>query len=271
MIRWGVIVASVFAMGLAAGLLLPGGPAGVAPKASPLTQSTGAAELTSLRSELARLEYDWAMLAARNDAIEAEAAALRSDQTLMDEVLQEATSAEDMPVPLETPAPTAPQANRRRGGPQPTPEQMAEFRNNFEEQQASRQERLTEQLAQMNDPNAIDNFNALMELQQEEQQLRRQMRDAATDDARAKIDAQLRETQAAARQTLNDQQNAMLHSLAASSGINDPGAQQKFIDDLRATLDNPFFRMEPMLLGGGPGRGGPRGMGFGGPWGPGGN
>ncbi len=266
MIRWGAIVAAVFAMGLAAGVLLSRVQAGVAPESSPVTLATDTTELATLRTELARLEEDRAILAARNDALESEAEAMRNEQSMIDDVLLEAATPEEMPEPTQTATPSPFDGDQRRGDrPQPTPEQMAEFRKNFEDQQTRMQERLTEQLTAMNDPNAIENYNTLMAYQQEEQQLRRQLRDAKTDDAREKIEAQLRDARQAARQTLNDQQDAMLQRLAASSGIKSTDAQQKFINDLRATLDNPFFRMEPMLVGGGPGRGGPRGMGFGGP------
>ena len=274
MIRWGVIIAGVFAAGLAAGLLLSGVQADVAPKNPVVSPTPNSTELEELRADVKRLEDDKAMLAAHNDALETEAAALRSDQSMMDDVLKDAASPEDTPATAEATAPAPPATPRsewRRGGPPPTPEQMAEFRKNMDAQQARMQDRLNEQLTAMNDPNAVENFNTLMEYQQAEQELRRKLRDATTDEAREKIDAQLRENRQAERQLLNDQQDVMLQRLAASSGIKSTDAQQKFIDDLRVTLDNPFFRMEPMLTGGGPGRGGPRGGGFGGPRSPGGN
>jgi len=267
MMRWGAMIAGIFAAGFAAGLLLSRVQADVVPQNAPTLPSPDAAELPELRAAVKHLEEERAMLAARNEALETETAALRNDQSLMDDVLQDAAMAEEAPSPTDTPAsapPGAPGPDWRRGGPRPTPEQMAEFRKNFEAQQSRMQDRMADQLSAMNSPNAIENFNALMEYQQSEQELRRQMRDATTDEARAKIETQLRDTRQAQRQLLNDQQNSMLQNLAASSGIKDADAQQKFIDDLRATLDNPFFKMESMLGGGSAGRGGPRGMGFGG-------
>jgi hypothetical protein len=251
--------------GLSAGWWLSRAEATVNPGNLSAAPTKEMAELVNLRSELTRLEEERALLAARNDALELEAETVRNERSLMDEVLQEAAHREEAPEPAQ--ATTTPDPGWRRGGARPTPEQMAEFRKNFEDQQGRMRDRLDEQLAQMNDPNAIENFNALMEYRQEEQQLQRQMRDATTDAARAKIEAQLREARQSSRQLLNDQQDAMLRGLAASSGIKDAGAQQKFVEDLRTTLDNPFFQMEPMLVGGSGGaggRGGPRGFGGGG-------
>jgi len=268
MFRWGMTIVCVFAAGVAAGMLLSGPEAGNAPASAALATPSDSADPHRLRTELQRLEEDRAMLAARNDALESEATALRHELELVDDLLQDAAAPQAIaeandaaPTPQPQSASQDPNQDWRRGRPQPTAEQMAEFRRNFEEQQERMRQRVEDELVQMNDPNAIDNFNAITELQSQERELQRQMRDAKTDAARDELEAQRSEVRQSIRQILSSQQTAMIERMAASNGITNADAQQKFVDDFRATLDNPFFRMDAMP-GGGPGRGRPRGFGF---------
>ncbi len=224
------------------------------------------AELVSLRAETRRVADERAALAEQLAALQSENEMLRGEQLLMEDVLDDAarTKADavaDSPAPAEAvPAVPAQENGNRDQRRQPTPEQMEEFRKQQEAQRAEWRARLDEELARMGDPNAAQNFQALLDYRQDEQALREQMRDAKTDAERERIADDLRATTQASRQLLNSQQDSILRNVAASNGISDAASQQKFVEATRAALENPFFTMEPMLSGGGRG---PRG----GPWG----
>lgn len=215
------------------------------------------AELVSLRAEMRRAEDERAALAEQLAALATENEMLRGEQALMEAVLDDAARAapqtESAPAETNPASPSEPENREGRRG--PSPEQMAEFRSQQEEQREAMRARLDEELIRMGDPNAVQNFQAMLAYREDEEALRRQYRDAKTDAERQKITEELRATQDAARQLLNSQQDSILRKVAASSGISDPAAQQRFVEETRAALANPFFSMEPMLLGGRGGRG----------------
>lgn len=224
------------------------------------------ADLVAMRAEMRRTEDERAVLEAQLAALVNENEILRNEQALMESVLDDAARAgermADTSEPVTEPAPTAEadseDRDRRRGG--PSPEQMEEFRRAQEEQREAMRARLDEELIRMGDPNAVQNFQTLLQYREAEQDLRRQMREASTDAQRQNISDDLRATELAARQLLNSQQDSILRGVAASNGITDRAAQDKFVEATRAALANPFFSMEPMLTGGR----GPRGS-WGGP------
>lgn len=223
------------------------------------------ADLVALRAEMRRTEDERAALAEQLAALSNENEILRNEQALMESVLDDAARAgERMAEVAETASETAAtqepdseDRDRRRG---PSPEQMEEYRRAQEAQREAMRARLDEDLIRMGDPNAVQNFQTLLQYREDEQELRRQLREASTDAQRQKLSDDLRATELAARQLLNAQQDSILRKVAASNGIADPAAQQKFVEATRAALANPFFSMEPMLTGGR----GPRGS-WGGP------
>lgn len=233
--------------------------------AEPIADETRAepADLVTMRAEMRRTEDERAALAEQLAALANENEILRGEQALMETVLDDAAragerAAEAQELSTETeaePVAESEDRDRRRG---PSPEQMEEYRRAQEAQREAMRARLDEELIRMGDPNAVQNFQNLLQYRQDEQELRRQMREASTDAQRQQLSDDLRATELAARQLLNAQQDSILRNVAASNGITDPAAQQKFVEATRAALANPFFSMEPMLSGGR----GPRG-----PWG----
>ncbi len=259
-------IASIFLVGLGAGWWLTRAEASAGPEGAALPVRSESAEMVKLRAEFRRIDDERGFFAERNAALEQEAEALRKDQSELEEALREAVAfVDEPPAPAEAAAPKATPEPRQRGDrsrPAPTPEQMVEFRRSFEE---GMQTRLDGALAELNDPGAAQRVEDLMAWRDRQMELAQQLRNAKTDDEREKIAAEMQEARRNARSLLNEQQDSILSALAAASGITDPKAQAKLMADLKATMDNPFFRMETMLLGGPAGRGGPRGFGNGRP------
>jgi len=230
--------------------------------AAPTNDETQAepAELVAMRAEMRRAEDERAALAEQLAVLERANEMLREEQALMEAVLDDAAraAAETPGVAAEAAAEPEGNADDRDRRQEPTPEQMAEYRRQQEAQRETMRARLDEELIRMGDPNAVQNFQALLDYREDEQALRRQYREADTDAERQKIAGDLRATELEARQLLNSQQDSILRGVAASNGISDPVAQQRFVEATRAALANPFFSMEPMLTGGGRG---PRGFG----------
>lgn len=93
-------------------------------------------------------------------------------------------------------------------------------------------------------------------------ELRQQMGDATTDEEREALGQAMRENFDGMRSLMQEQQDAMFRETLENAGIDKPGRQKQLIQELRETMDSPFFMGSPG--GGGGGFRGPGGGGFGG-------
>lgn len=216
------------------------------------------AELDRLRAERGRLE-------AENDELAAQVTSLLDQQAQWLESVENAAPAEN--VALAPPAAETPPR-----GPWGDDEASRARREEFMLRNQERMQQFQDSLAtQLTDPASIEAFNVLMEWQQYQRDLRGQLRDAQTDEERDAIQAKMDEARDTARGMVEQQQNAVLRGLAAANGIAGDKEQEAFVASMKQTLNNPFFSLEGLLIGGGPpgrgfsgGGGFPRGSGGGG-------
>lgn len=217
-----------------------------APKPAPIADEA-ATDLAALEEELAWLQSDRDALEVTNQELEAQLAELIAMQELT------AKDITEPPPEIGTVEEAAPAESEEDKDRRERREQMTERR---QEMVSIFQDRfnamMDEQFARLDDPAQAEGLSALLEWRDYQQELRGQMRDAQTDEERDEILAEMSNAQSTARQLLRDQQDAVLHDLAAEQGISTAKEQDKFVKQTREALKSPFFEMERMLTGGGP-------------------
>ena len=141
---------------------------------------------------------------------------------------------------------------RRRGWGDMTEEQRREMGQRF---RSGANEFLEEEIAYAPDEVTQSRLIAMSDGMNRMFDLREQIRAAETDEARAALDEEMDLVRDSLDELRTEQQNDMLRNLAAANGIDNPKQVNRFMRDMKATLDSPFFRFG----GGPPGRGGGRG------------
>jgi hypothetical protein len=167
--------------------------------------------------------------------------------------------------------PNDPQAAAQQEQRQQEREQrFADFRNQMSDF-------FTGEMQKTTDPAVQQRLSQISEYAQYTMDLRRQMRDAKTDEERQALMTQFQDASNTARSLVTEQQDYMLRQSLTQSGVTDSSAQNAALAQLRSTLESPLFRF-PMGgmggFGGGPsggfgGEGRGRGFGGGGGFGPG--
>jgi len=192
-------------------------------------------ERNRLRNTNAALAEELAMIAMLESEIETKAP-----------VVEAVDYEPELDLPEE---PTIVEEPRERG--RPSDEGM---RQAWGEMRGRMQAAMDERFAAIEDPTSIERLNALNEWQEYQNELRQEMRDAETDEEREAIAGEMQDARTTAQQIVDDEQSALLASLAEDYNVDN---LDQFTSALQETLDNPFFTMERMLVGGG--RGGSRG------------
>ncbi len=274
-----ILVAIVsLSLGVAAGvILLPSGRGAAAGADAGVSQAkldAFAKEAEALREQVTRLDQLNLTLTSQVDTIAGERDALKAAAAASVEA-QEAIPAEG---PVEEAVAAAPddlQDDPRmrgrdgeradRGG------RDREWRGDPEERRQAfgrMRERMDEfMLDQANnapDKEAQNRIAQIAEYQQYQADLRQQLAETEDDAEREGLREELREAQDASTGLIREQQDALIRDVAASYGIKGDDAVAQFTTDLRATMENPFFRMGWSFGGGGPGGGGGRRGGWGG-------
>ncbi|MBX7257445.1 MAG: hypothetical protein K1Y02_13865 [Candidatus Hydrogenedentes bacterium] len=187
---------------------------------------------------------------------------------------QEQPMAEVAEVPAEMPEQPAPADNAsmrdgrrdRRGGPgeEATPEEQEAWRQEREQRMTEFRDRMGQffagEMEKTNDPAVQQRLSQISEYSQYSMDLRRQMREAQTDEERQALSEQFEQVANTTRTLVKEQQDYLLRQSLASNGVTDAATQDAMINSYRTTMESPFFRMP---MGGGPG-GGPWGGGWGG-------
>lgn len=239
-----------------------------------------AAERDSLASRQATLERQLTDLQAIQKGLESDNRRLQKQLESIANRPETAPAAQDFPLesveepPLDIPQQNAPadaSATRdgsrdRRWGPdeEGTPEEQEARRQEREQRMTEFRDRMgqffTSEMEKTADPAAQQRIAQISEYSQYSMDLRRQMRDAQTDEERQSITEQLEQAATATRTLVREQQDFLLRQSLASNGVTDAAAQDAMINSYRSTMESPFFRMP---MGGGP-WGGPWGGGWGG-------
>lgn len=254
--RLGLILVSLFAAGAAVGWLVAVSQAAV--KEPEIVTVTDTAQLEELEAKVARLESYRDQLASTNRDITAQLVALLGDQAALEEAAfeweapVEGLEQSDDQVAEEALDQTEARERRRQ--------QTEEWRSRISGQM---REMFDRQFAGVEDPAALESLAALNEWREYQQSLRQELRGAETEEERNAIFAEMEEARSNSQQLVNEQQEALLRAFAEEHGISGDSELADFNDQLRKVLEDPFFRMERMLVGGG----GPMGRGGSMDWG----
>lgn len=140
---------------------------------------------------------------------------------------------------------------------------MQQWREEREQRMAEFRDRMRtfmdEQIQGAPDKATQDRLATMQAYSENMMELFQQMRDAQTDEERDAIRAQLEETGTAARELVREHQDYLLRESLRQNGVSDPKAQEAIMQSLRQTMEGPFFRGPMAGWGGG---GGPRGSGW---------
>ncbi len=167
-----------------------------------------------------------------------------------------------------SPAEEEPQADERRGNwrpPEPGEAGYEEWQTRREEWRAERDERVAdfrermqgyfdEAMQQAPDAAVKNRIAAINEYSDYTMDLMREMRTAETEEERQAIREELGATWEASRALVREQQDYLLKETLKVNGVTNAQQQDRLVQAMRQTMEDPFFRM--------PGGGGP-----GGPWG----
>jgi len=133
-----------------------------------------------------------------------------------------------------------------------------------------RDELLNEALARVDDPLMQERILAVGEYMDYFTEMRQEMSNAQTDEERQAVRDAMRASMGDLQQMMRDHQNDLLHSVAGQYGL-DSQQQQAIVRELRETMRDPIYSLQPQRGGrggGGPpagwGRGAPPGGGWGG-------
>lgn len=253
----GLVIVLVFAGGVALGwAVLPGVPASEDEPRVVTVRDTAKEE--ALEKKIALLEaYRDTLVSENQDMVGRIAALVRARADAEEGALEfgDPPQGEEEGEALEPgPTPEQREARERRR------QQAEQWRERFEGQARGMWD---ERFATIDDPAALESLEALSEWRDYQQAMRRQLRELESEEDRNAVLAEMEEARWNAQQLVNDQQNSLLRAFAEEHGITGDTDQDQFIDQLRETLQNPFFEMERALVGGGlPGRRGfgPRGF-----------
>ncbi len=245
-LRLGLALVSVFAGGVAVGWAVsPGVPAS---EEEPRVVSVrDIAKEEALEDKIALLEAYRDSLVSENENMVDQIEALLNAQADLDEGTiefgEQPASEEQSEVAAAEPTSERREARERRR------QQFEQFRERFEGQS---REMWDEQFALIDDPAALESLEALSEWQDYQRELRQQLREMESEADRNAVLAEMEEARWNAQQLVNEQQNSVLRAFAEKQGITGDTERDQFVDGLRETLENPFFRMERALVGGGP-------------------
>lgn len=252
-------------------------------------------ELAALRAErdqaqaaAARLQAEIDSRNRRVEALEAQNAAQNGQLNALERQSTRNAAADtgpsargDVPLPGEAPPPLpflpdTPAAEdgdseRDERNPWRDPERREEMRENFRQ---GVNEFLTDRIAQSRDATEQQRLAALAEYADYMFDLRGQIRDAETPEAREALEQEYENASSEARRVADDQQRGMIVRMAESYGISSPQQQEAFVQSVKEFMDDPLLRSTRFMTGsrGGWGRAGDgpgRGMGPGTGMGPG--
>lgn len=241
-LRLGLVLVLVFAGGAALGWVVsPGVPASEEDPRVVTVRDTAAEE--ALKEKIALLEvYRDTVVSANRDMID-QIAALMEAQANAEEATLELVEQFESEAPEPEPASEQREARERRR------QQFEQWRERFQGQARGMWD---EQFAMIDDPVALESLEALSEWRDYQRELGRQLREMESEEDRNAVIAEMREARWNAQQLVNEQQSSVLRTFAEKMGITGDANQDQFVDQLRETLQNPFFRMERALVGGGP-------------------
>lgn len=250
--RLGLILIALFAGGALVGWLAAASQAaGEEPRIITVTDT---AKVLELEAKIARLESYRDRLASTNREMTAQLSALLQNQAALEEFAlqmeEPAESFDQNGEPASEPAADRSEARERRR------QQAEEWRSRFAGQA---REMFDRQFAMTDDPAALESLAALNEWREYQQSLRQELRSVESEEDRNAILTEMEEARRNSQQLVHDQQDSLLRTFAEEHGISGETELGAFNDQLREVLQNPFFRMERMLVGGGgPGRWGTR-------------
>lgn len=174
---------------------------------------------------------------------------------------------EEAPQNQPGPRPGAPEDDQRRPGdneenPWRDPERRAQMRENFRQGVNAF---LSDRISQSPDPAEQQRLAALAEYSDYLIDLRSQMRDAETPEARDALEQEYETALSEVRQVVDEQQRSMIVNMAQSYGITTTEQQDAFVESVNNLMDDPLLRSTRMLTGppGGHGHGHGRGPGMG--------
>lgn len=170
----------------------------------------------------------------------------------------------DFPIPL----PDAPGADEQRDeededNPWRNPEWRAQMRENFRQGVNTF---LSDRMTQSQDPAEQQRLAALAEYTDYMFDLRGQMRDAESPEAREALEQEYETAMSEVRRVVDEQQRSMIMNMAESYGITTPQRQEAFVQSVRNLMEDPLLRSTRFMTGfrggwGRPGDGPGRGMG----------
>lgn len=176
----------------------------------------------------------------------------------------------DFPFPLPDAPAAEKQQNEEEENPWRNPQWRAQMRENFRQGVNSF---LTDRMTQSQDPAEQQRLAALAEYTDYMMDLRGQMRDAETPEAREALEQEYESAISEVHRVVDEQQRSMIAHMAESYGITTPQQQEAFIQSVRNLMEDPLLRSTRFMTGfrggwGRPGDGPGRGMGAGSGTGP---
>lgn len=247
--RLGLILIALFVGGALVGWLAAASQA--ADEESQIITVTDTAKVLELEAKIERLESYRNQLASTNREMTVQLSALLQNQAALEAaVLQAELPPESLELydePVSEPSPDQSEARERRR------RQAEQWRERFAGQARDMFDR---QFAMVDDPAALESLAALNEWRQYQQSLRQELRGVESEEDRNAILADMQEARRNSQQLVNQQQDSLLRTFAEKNGISGETEQGAFADQLREVLQNPFFQMERMLVGGGGSMGG---------------
>ena len=139
------------------------------------------------------------------------------------------------------------------------PERREQMRENFRQ---GINTFLTERMSQSQDPAEQDRLASLAEYSDYLFDLRSQIRNADTQEAREALEQEYETAVSEARRVAQEQQRSMIARVAESYGITSSQQQEAFVQSVRGLMDDPLMRSTRFMGGWRGGPGGP-GMGMG--------
>ncbi len=276
MVRMILVAIVALSLGVAAGvILLPGGADAMAGQNS----GTARAELASLEKETETLREQVTrldelnltlssqleeMARERDDLKAASSVPIPAVETIAPEADAPAEDSANSDPSLPAEPPNWRDADGGRGGRNRdwggTPE---ERRQAFERMRERMDEFMLDQIQNAPDKAAKDRIAQIAEYQQYMADLRQQLNETKDDTERVELREELREVQDASTDIVRDQQDSLIRDVAMSHGIKGEDDIAQFTSDMRAAIEDPFFRMGGFgggrrggFGGGGPGGGG---------------